>query len=248
MTLEFTPLAVATTEGGASALDHALESGGVVLGVLILLMVLSLISWFIIGYKTFVIWGAQRGSRSFIQTFRNATRLAELFRDSDTIEDSPARNMFRAGYQELNLLLREREGGGGRPSGDGPAAAPSSPSEAFENIERALQRAQRNAISQLEYAVTFLATVGSAAPFIGLFGTVWGIMNAFANIDTSKPILETVTPHIAEALVATAIGLLAAIPAVMAYNWLLGRIRSLQVILEDFATDYLNIVRRQFFS
>ena len=162
--------------------------------------------------------------------------------------ESPARAMFRAGYMELNLILKEREGRGKRPEGDGPAAAPASATEAFENIERALRRAQRNAVSRLEYALTFLATVGSAGPFIGLFGTVWGIMNAFAGIDASKPILETVTPHIAEALVATAIGLLAAIPAVMAYNWLLGRIRSLQVVLEDFTTDYLNIIRRQFFS
>jgi len=244
----FHPIAAATQEAGSSALEHALQSGGVVLGVLILLIVLSVISWFIIGYKTFGIWGAQRQSRAFIQEFRNATRLAELFRDADALEPSPARAMFRAGYMELNLLLKEREGKGQRPTGDGPAAAPSSSMEAFENIERALQRAQRNAISQLEYALTFLATVGSAGPFIGLFGTVWGIMNAFAGIDTSKPILETVTPHIAEALVATAIGLLAAIPAVMAYNWLLGRIRSLQVVLEDFSTDYLNIIRRQFFS
>ena len=244
----FHPIASATQEASSSALEHALQSGGVVLGVLILLLVLSVISWFIIGYKTFGIWGAQRQSRAFIQEFRNATRLAELFRDADSLEPSPARAMFRAGYMELNLLLKEREGKGERPNGDGPAAAPSSSMVAFENIERALQRAQRNAISQLEYALTFLATVGSAAPFIGLFGTVWGIMNAFAGIDTSRPILETVTPHIAEALVATAIGLLAAIPAVMAYNWLLGRIRSLQVVLEDFSTDYLNIIRRQFFS
>ena len=242
------PLVTASTEASSSALDHALDSGGVVFGVLILLIVLSVMSWFIIGYKTFGIWGAQRQSRSFIQQFRNATRLAELYRESEMFDASPARAMFRAGYMELNLLLKEREGGEKRPTGDGPAAAPATSIQAFENIERAVQRAQRNAISQLEYALTFLATVGSAAPFIGLFGTVWGIMNAFAGIDTSKPILETVTPHIAEALVATAIGLLAAIPAVMAYNWLLGRIRSLQIVLEDFATDYLNIIRRQFFS
>ena len=122
------------------------------------------------------------------------------------------------------------------------------PGEAFENIERSLRQSSRNARSKLEYAVGFLATVGSAAPFIGLFGTVWGIMNAFAYIDPSRPILETVTPHIAEALVATAVGLLAAIPAVMAYNWLAGRLAKLEVILEDFSADYLNVLRRHFFS
>lgn len=244
----YDPIFTAGTAMESSALDHALEGGGVVFGVLVLLIGLSVISWFIIGYKTFGIWGAQRQSRVFIHHFRNATRLAELYRSCETMAESPARAMFRAGYMELNLILKEREGRGKRPEGDGPAAAPASATEAFENIERALRRAQRNAVSRLEYALTFLATVGSAGPFIGLFGTVWGIMNAFAGIDASKPILETVTPHIAEALVATAIGLLAAIPAVMAYNWLLGRIRSLQVVLEDFTTDYLNIIRRQFFS
>ncbi|MCC6622721.1 MAG: MotA/TolQ/ExbB proton channel family protein [Deltaproteobacteria bacterium] len=161
---------------------------------------------------------------------------------------SPARDMFRAGYEELDLILREREGRVTRPRGDGPAAAPEGTAASFENIERSLQQAAKIATARLEKAVGFLATVGASAPFIGLFGTVWGIMNAFADIDPNLPILQTVTPHIAEALVATAIGLLAAIPAVMAYNWLNGRLKALEVHLDDFSTDYLNILRRHFFS
>lgn len=237
---------MAAAEG--SVFDHVWDSGGVVLMVLIVLTLLSVACWFIIGYKAFSISNAIRRSRHFVTSFRQATTLSGLYGQSDEYPLSPARDMFRAGYEELDLIVHERDGSGGRPTGDGPAAAPASQDAAFENIERALDRAHRNAVSQLEYAVSFLATVGSAAPFIGLFGTVWGIMNAFGDIDTTKPILETVTPHIAEALVATAIGLLAAIPAVMAYNWLLGRIRTLQVNLDDFATDYLNIIRRHFFS
>ena len=116
-------------------------------------------SWFIIGYKTFGM-GGTTPSRSFIQQFRNATSLLSF--EIEMFDASPARAMFRAGYMELNLLLKEREGGEIRPAGDGPAA-PATSIQAFENIERALQRAQRNAISQLEYALTFLATVGSAA-------------------------------------------------------------------------------------
>ena len=228
--------------------QHVLDSGGMVLAVLIVLVVLSLICWFVIGVKTFGIGRAISQSRSFIDTFRRATRLAELYQLSDTMPASPARAMFRAGYEELDLILREREGRAVRPAGDGPAARPGNPGAAFENIERSLRQAANNALARLEYSVGFLATVGSAAPFIGLFGTVWGIMNAFAFIDPSRPILETVTPHIAEALVATAIGLLAAIPAVMAYNWLIGRLRRLQVHLDDFTADYLNILRRHFFS
>jgi len=241
---------------GANAAEQAnvfaqvLESRGVVLAVLVVLVLLSVSCWFVIGYKLLSIGRAIRRSKGFVESFRGAARLAELYEETESMKDSPAQNMFRAGYEELELILREREGReeANRAEGDGPAARPMTPGEAFENIERRLRQASRNAISRLEYAVGFLATVGSAAPFIGLFGTVWGIMNAFAYIDPSRPILETVTPHIAEALVATAVGLLAAIPAVMAYNWLSGRLEKLDVILEDFAVDYLNVLRRHFFS
>jgi len=224
------------------------ESRGMVLAVLIVLALLSVACWFIIGAKAVSIGRAIGKSHDFIRSFRSATRLAELYQDSVHMTVSPARDMFRAGYEELDLILQERDGRARRPRGDGPAAMPESVSAAFENIERSLGQAQGNAVARLERFVAFLATVGSAAPFIGLFGTVWGIMNAFAEIDPSLPILETVTPHIAEALVATAIGLLAAIPAVMAYNWLIGRIRQLEVALHDFSADYLNILRRHFFS
>lgn len=231
-----------------SVFQHVLDSGGVVLAVLVVLVILSLGCWFVIGVKTLSIGRAIRLSRRFAETFREATRLAELYDESEALPDSPAREMFRAGYEELDLILQEREGRSERPPGDGPAALPGSPGAAFENIERTLKQTERNALARLENSVSFLATVGSAAPFIGLFGTVWGIMNAFNDIDPSLPILETVTPHIAEALVATAVGLLAAIPAVMAYNWLSGRLVRLQDHLDDFATDYLNILRRHFFS
>ncbi|MDP6946961.1 MAG: MotA/TolQ/ExbB proton channel family protein, partial [Myxococcota bacterium] len=172
----------------------------------------------------------------------------ELYDTSDFMPESPAREMFRSGYEELDLILRERQGRADRPSGDGPGARPESQDAAFENIERTLRQTARSARARLEHMVGFLATVGNSAPFIGLFGTVWGIMNAFHGIDPDEPILETVTPHIAEALVATAVGLLAAIPAVMAYNWLIGRLERLDVDLEHFSTDFLNILRRHFFS
>ncbi|MEC9072050.1 MAG: MotA/TolQ/ExbB proton channel family protein, partial [Myxococcota bacterium] len=257
MTLSFTmhtlrvPLLASVTDNLVvkdSIFEHVLQSGGVVLAVLVILILLSLACWFVIGVKFLSIGRAMRLSRRFSQTFREATRLAELYDESEELPGSPAREMFRAGYEELDLILQEREGRAERPAGDGPAALPGSPGAAFENIERTLKQTERNALARLEHSVSFLATVGSAAPFIGLFGTVWGIMNAFNDIDPSLPILETVTPHIAEALVATAVGLLAAIPAVMAYNWLSGRVVQLQDHLDDFATDYRNILRRHFFS
>ena len=238
----------AASETKTDVFGQVLESRGMVLAVLIVLVALSLVCWFIVGTRTFAIAKATSATRRFVRTFRSATRLAELYQVSESMPASPVRDMFRAGYEELDLILREREGRASRPPGDGPAAQPTSASAAFENIERSLTQAAQLATSRLERSIGFLATVGSAAPFIGLFGTVWGIMNAFGDIDPNLPILQTVTPHIAEALVATAIGLLAAIPAVMAYNFLVGRMRQLEVQLDEFSTDYLNILRRHFFS
>jgi biopolymer transport protein TolQ len=250
MLADATPATAAGTASGAGGdvLSMVLASGGVVLAVLLVLVALSGACWLIIGVKAVAIGGAIRRSRTFIESFRRASRLAELYQTSASLPESPARDMFRAGYEELELILNERQGRAQRPRGDGPAAAPETMSAAFENIQRSLERSAALATSDLERYLGFLATVGSAAPFIGLFGTVWGIMNAFGDIDPNLPILQTVTPHIAEALVATAIGLLAAIPSVMAYNWLNGRLRRLDVHLHDFSSDYLNVLRRHFFS
>jgi len=254
------PALLASEAANKDLWQMVLESGGVVLAVLIVLIALSIACWAIIGAKLVTIGIAIRRSKEFIVTFRSATRLVELYQACDSIEPSPARDMFRAGYEELDLILRERESARNsadagldsdlqvRPEGDGPAARPVNDMAAFENIERALTQSGNASVAMHERYVGFLATVGSAAPFIGLFGTVWGIMMAFKDIDTTKPILDTVTPHIAEALIATAIGLLAAIPAVMAYNWLVGRLKVLEGHLEEFTTDYLNILRRHFFS
>src|SRR5205823_1840484 len=118
------------------------------------------------------------------------------------------------------------------------------------NIERALRRAQTQEITRLESMVPFLATTGSAAPFIGLFGTVLGIMFAFFDLSESNQrsaaTLQTIGPHISEALIATAIGLAAAIPSVMAYNYFTRRIRVLRSEMETFEHDYLNIIKRHF--
>jgi biopolymer transport protein TolQ len=112
-----------------------------------------------------------------------------------------------------------------------------------------LRRATSNEVMSLEAMVPFLATTASAAPFIGLFGTVWGIMNSFINIGARKNAsLDVVAPGIAEALIATAIGLLAAIPAVMAYNYFVRRINVLSSEMESFSSDMLNIVRRHFLA
>jgi len=145
--------------------------------------------------------------------------------------------MFAAAYTEMK---RNKEG-----QATGPIGVDSD--YGFENVERTLRRAGQEETTRLEKLTPFLATTGSAAPFIGLFGTVWGIMNAFAYISPDRPVLETVTPHIAQALVATAVGLLAAIPAVMAYNFFNSKIRVLVVEMDNFSIDFLQYPKRHFF-
>ena len=117
---------------------------------------------------------------------------------------------------------------------------------AFENTERTLRRAVQAESARLEKSLSFLATTSSAAPFIGLFGTVWGIMNAFGDISPDKPILQSVAPHIAHALIATAIGLLAAIPAVIFYNYFTSHVKEFRVQMDNFSIDFLNILKRHF--
>ena len=119
----------------------------------------------------------------------------------------------------------------------------------IDNIARSLRRAQQSEVTSLESMVPFLATTGSTAPFVGLFGTVWGIMNSFISIGAQKNAsLDVVAPGIAEALIATAIGLVAAIPAVMAYNFFVRKISVLSGEMESFSSDMLNIVRRHFLA
>jgi len=214
------------------------QSSGVVLAVLLLLIAFSLISWYVIGYKAIYLRRAQAESLEFLENFWQSKRLDAIYQMSEGLKRSPISQVFRAGYVELSKLksgeaedtLSDHLGG-------------------LENVDRALRRAQVSEITQLESMVPFLATTGSTAPFVGLFGTVWGIMNAFINIGAEQSAtLATVAPGIAEALIATAIGLAAAIPAVMAYNFFNARIRVLAAEMDSFSADFLNIVKRHFFK
>ena len=214
------------------------QSSGVVLAVLIMLVGLSVISWYIIGYKAYYLRRAQGESIEFLESFWQSKRLDAIYQVSENLKRSPISQLFRAGYVELSKLKSGQE--------DGTLVAQLG---GLENIERALRRAQTSETTQLESMVPFLATTGSIAPFVGLFGTVWGIMNAFINIGASQSAtLATVAPGIAEALIATAIGLVAAIPAVMAFNYFTTRIRVLSAEMESFSNDFLNIVKRHFFK
>ncbi len=225
-----------TESFGINVFQQVMVSRGMVLMVLIVLIAMSLACWFIIGYKWLSFRKLRRQSEAFLETFWRTDTLDGVWEASERTGEAPLTRVFRAAYTELG---RVKAG-----NAQGPAVGED---YGFQNIERTLRRAQQVEQTRLERMVPFLATTGSAAPFIGLFGTVWGIMNAFAYIQPDQPVLQTVTPHIAQALVATAIGLLAAIPAVMAYNYFNSKIRVFASEMDNFAIDFLNILKRHFF-
>jgi biopolymer transport protein TolQ len=217
------------------------HSGSVVQGVLYMLFAFSVGSWGIIFYKLYQFRLARRKSQHFSAVFWETRNLASTHTASLEMKESPIAQVFRAGYQELIRVtsnhkqsgLAEREAAGGEGG--------------VENVERAMRRAMREQITWLERTLAFLATTASTAPFIGLFGTVWGIMNAFRGLSlTQSSSVQAVAPGIAEALIATAVGLAAAIPAVMAYNYFSRQVRVLASDMENFSAEFLNIADRHF--
>lgn len=222
----------------------------VVMMVLLMLAGMSLTCWFIIGAKLVRLGQATRESTMFLRQFWDpeqgnvwsVTRLESLYANIRSRARSPLANVFHAGYVELARVL-----GGDRASQVG--AGQKHFGGDIDNVARALRRATQSEVTSLEAMVPFLATTGSTAPFVGLFGTVWGIMSSFIAIGARKNAsLDVVAPGIAEALIATAIGLAAAIPAVMAYNYFVRRINVLASEMESFSSDMLNIVRRHFLA
>ena len=207
----------------------------IVKAVMILLAVMFLIGAYIIFYKTLYIRRASSESDRFIESFWRSRDIEQIYQQAQILRNSPISSMFIAGYAELAKLASDEALRGDREGN-------------LANIERALRRAQTVEGTKLESMVPFLATTGSAAPFIGLFGTVIGILFAFLEIGEAQAAatLKVVGPHIAEALFATAIGLVAAIPAVMAFNYFTRRIRVLRSEMETFEQDYLNIIKRHF--
>ncbi len=225
-----------------SLITHA---GAVPKAVLGLLALMSVISWYVIGAKWMYLARAYRRSLNFVERFWTSS-LDEMWKEAQASAPSPVSEVFRAGYQEL-VKLRKRHAQAQQQAQMGVKVEESGLGD-IESLERALARARTMAVTEMENKVPFLATTASAAPFIGLFGTVWGIMNSFRNIGAKGAAnLATVAPGIAEALVATAIGLVAAIPAVMGYNYLSRRIRVISAEMETFTNDFLNIIRRRFF-
>ena len=212
-------------------------TGPVVLAVFVILIFFSVVSWAIIFFKLFQIHKANSESVRFMDFFWKTKRFDTIAAQADRFSSSPLVMLFNEGYSELKQVMD----GDAKPEQTGVSTDLGD----IENVTRALRRATNQEINRLEKYTTFLATTGSASPFIGLFGTVWGIMVAFEGIGrTGSASLAVVAPGISEALRATAIGLIAAIPAVMAYNHFQHKIRVLVKEMDSFSTEFLNIVQR----
>ncbi|MGD8353720.1 MAG: protein TolQ [Pseudomonadota bacterium] len=221
------------------------RSGVVVKIVLIALLLMSVMTWAIIFYKWRMFKQAARENLRFHNLFLHQQRLSVIHEGAENMTFSPVASIFRAGYIELVRVSRSRK--------QQPASFPEEPAGLLketvgtENISRALSKAAETELTRLERALPFLATTGSTAPFIGLFGTVWGIMNAFRGIGLAgSASLISVAPGISEALVATAAGLAAAIPAVVGYNYFIQKIRILDNDMRTFTAEFLNIIERHF--
>jgi len=218
-------------------------TGWMVRFVLLLLVLASVASWAIIGFKAMQITKMANSSKLFQDAFWQTRRLDKIYEICEEYAPSPMVEIFRAGYMEL-ARIRKAEGS----SSEGPKRSETVTEDDIESIERSLRKAHSEQMNIADSMVSFLATIGSAAPFVGLFGTVWGIMNSFQEIGvTQNASLATVAPGISEALIATATGLAAAIPAVIAYNYFIERNRILETEMENFSRDFLNIIKRHFF-
>jgi biopolymer transport protein TolQ len=221
---------------------HAITSANIIVQlVLLILVAMSVVCWAIIIGKRKQLAAMNAANKPFEDAFWQANSLDDIFENLKNHPDSNLANVFRAGYLELRKIadsnLAEKRSDENPPLLTG-----------IDNLQRALGKAIDSEISGLENRLAILATTGSTGPFIGLFGTVWGIMSAFQKIGaTGMASLAVVAPGISEALIATAIGLFAAIPATVAYNYYVTEIKKHELALNNFASDFLNIAKRNFF-
>jgi biopolymer transport protein TolQ len=208
------------------------EASIVVQLVLFILLLFSVFSWAIIFFKRRTLKTASSQSKKFLNVFHKSANLNEVNEAAKKYKASPEAKLFRSGFKVLSHYMKSESG-------------QSLTSANLEAINRALIKASNKEVSRLEKMMNFLATTGSVTPFIGLFGTVWGIMDSFHEIGIQGVAsLVTVAPGIAEALIATALGLFAAIPAVVAYNYFLHRIKEAITDMEDFSIEFLSITER----
>lgn len=201
--------------------------------VMLMLVAASVVSWIMILQRRTVLRQAQRSLRAFEEQFWSGVDLGELFRQVNAKPNpsSALENIFRAGIKEFTRLRQQTD---------------ADPDAVMDGVQRSMRVALAREEEKLETHLPFLATVGSTSPYVGLFGTVWGIMNSFRGLaNVHQATLASVAPGISEALIATAIGLFAAIPAVIAYNRYSSRVESLMSSYETFAEEFSSILHRR---
>lgn len=227
-----------------SLLSHIISTNIVVKFVLIILLFFSLTSWAIIFYKLRYLNKAKKENKEFLDIFWESKRLDHTMLATKDFNYSPIAFMFSAAYRELvNIKKASADGQTQNQFFQGEYNTKENTSYL---VERVLKKTQLSSISKLEMSLPFLATTGSTSPFIGLFGTVWGIMMSFESIQKAGTAgLAVVAPGIADALIATAAGLFAAIPAVIAYNYYTNKVRVLVNEMDDFAYEFMTIVEKQ---
>ena len=220
-----------------------LDASWLSIGVLLILLAFSAIGWGITLYKIFTYRRSARQTSTFLDVFRKSSKFSEVQAVCPSLHESPLVGLFQSGYAELNAQLRKPPADPAKPG----AAAGRPTLKSLEAVDRALLRASTVELTKLERHVPFLATAASITPFIGLFGTVWGIMGSFHAIGVAGSAgLNVVAPGIAEALITTAAGLFAAIPAVYFYNLFTQRVKEFAAAMDDFSLEFLNICERNF--
>lgn len=229
-----------------SLLSMVLDAGAMVQFVLLLLLFFSVVSWAIILMKYRSIKKTKRENDLFLDAYMKSDKLSDILPESKKFKHSNMAEVFQAGYTELNKITKVIRGSTPVRGSDDPNVIPVE-MKGIDNVERAMNRACSSEVTKLESALGFLATTGNASPFIGLFGTVWGIMDTFKGIGArGSATLAVVAPGISEALIATAAGLAAAIPAVIFYNYYLNRIKIMAMEMDNFASEVLNIIERYY--
>lgn len=228
----------------SSPLSAILDASWAVKVVILILISLSILCWGVAWSKYQEFKSIKENNIKFDDQFWKATSLDDLYEKIPNNTQSSHAKVFKAAYAEMKkiaespLLNKTHNSDTESPQLSG-----------IDNLERAMRKASENEISYMESRLTILASTGSTGPFIGLFGTVWGIMNSFQKIaQTGSASLAAVAPGISEALITTAIGLAAAIPAVIIYNHFISEIKKEEISLNNFSYDFLNIVKRNFFK
>ncbi len=219
-----------------SVVDLVLSAGVVPKTVLIVLLCASVASWAIIGYKTTVFLKAEASNHRFLAFFSKTERLEEVQKEVLKPDAGPMTMMVRSLFEKLDRVVELKNG----------LSCPEDRPIDIKSLERVIQSGIQDEIAHIERYLHFLATVGNTAPFVGLFGTVWGIMDAFQEIGLQgTPNIAVVAPGMAEALIATAAGLLVAIPAVVAYNIFVNKLRKMEVQLQVFAAEIIGLIEER---